>query len=331
MKNYEETINSVFDRIGKYEIEKKRKRKAVTRTVASLCCFCLIALMGIGVWQSGFLSRSNGPSGLGSESSTQQGTDRTDETNPNNTESAEKTPDAPVIWGVTDGYEDQAFMEWNGKTITLELHEVLCDEKNQNRLIAIKVDFKLDRQFVYHGKSIAEYSEADDAEDWLYWKCMELLKMGDELKYGEALYTTGGPDGVKWTKECYEERVAYFGKDLLAKYIVDGSFLREKLESDIAEYKKRKCRIAFDAACEAYYQFALEAAMKQLEEEKNIGYVRINERDLVIYATAEELASLPIDHALFGLAHKEGDQFITDENDDLTDQFTEDLKITCED
>lgn len=52
MKNYDETINSVFERINEYEIEKKRKRKTVTKTVISLCCVCLVALLGIGVWQS---------------------------------------------------------------------------------------------------------------------------------------------------------------------------------------------------------------------------------------------------------------------------------------
>ena len=52
MKNYDETINSVFERINEYEVEKKHKRKIVTRTVTSLCCFCLVALLGIGVWQS---------------------------------------------------------------------------------------------------------------------------------------------------------------------------------------------------------------------------------------------------------------------------------------
>lgn len=53
MKNYDETINSVFERINKYKVEKKNKRKIVTRTVTSLCCFCLVALLGVGVWQSG--------------------------------------------------------------------------------------------------------------------------------------------------------------------------------------------------------------------------------------------------------------------------------------
>lgn len=54
MKNYDETINAVFNRINEYEIAKKRKRKIVMKTVTSLCCVCLVALLGIGVWQSDF-------------------------------------------------------------------------------------------------------------------------------------------------------------------------------------------------------------------------------------------------------------------------------------
>ena len=55
MKNHDETINSVFNRIGEYEVAQKRKRKAITRTVTLLCCVCLVALMVFGVWESGML------------------------------------------------------------------------------------------------------------------------------------------------------------------------------------------------------------------------------------------------------------------------------------
>jgi len=53
MKNYDETVNSVMEKINEYEIERKHKRKVLARTVGSLCCFCLTVLIGVGVWQSG--------------------------------------------------------------------------------------------------------------------------------------------------------------------------------------------------------------------------------------------------------------------------------------
>lgn len=49
MKNYDETINNVFDRIGEYERNQKRKRSAIIKTAVSFCCVCAIALVGVGV------------------------------------------------------------------------------------------------------------------------------------------------------------------------------------------------------------------------------------------------------------------------------------------
>lgn len=324
MKNYDETINSVFDRINEYEVERKRKRKVITRTVTSLCCLCLVALLGIGVWQSGLFTTPP-PTILDGDNSSLQGTDKTDETNSNNNESVGITPDAPVIWGVANGEsQDMGFSTWNGKTITMSLYDVLSDEKNKNSLIAIGVAFELDDKFVYNGKSIAEYNAEADNEHLYYNKLGELLKTGDSLKYGEALYKTGIPTGEKWAKQLYDETVERIGKDVLAKYIVDGEFLREKLESDMDEYdlEHRPCRVAYEVACEAYYQSAIDAAIEQLENQ-NINYERRNCTALVIYVTADELFSLKIDNVLFyGLALKDG------EGMDMLETLVDDVVIS---
>ena len=57
MKSYDETVDSVFDRIDKYNSEKIRRKKIITKAVVPACCFCLIALGGIGAWKSGLLIR----------------------------------------------------------------------------------------------------------------------------------------------------------------------------------------------------------------------------------------------------------------------------------
>ena len=90
-----------------------------------------------------------------------------------------------------------------------------------------------DSGFVSTTASTAANDESDISDAQLYEKLAQLLKQGDMLKYGEALYTTGTPDGEKWTKELYEQRVEFFGEDLLSKYIVDGEFLRKSVESDM--------------------------------------------------------------------------------------------------
>ena len=61
----------------------------------------------------------------------------------------------------------------------------------------------------------------------------------DLLKYGELLYTEGLPDGRKWTKEEYDERVSYYGEEFLSEYIFDGVYDSSKLWLDCREIASR--------------------------------------------------------------------------------------------
>ena len=53
MKNCDEMVNSLLERRERYAAEQKKKRMVITRTVTSMCCVCLIALLGFGMWQGG--------------------------------------------------------------------------------------------------------------------------------------------------------------------------------------------------------------------------------------------------------------------------------------
>lgn len=53
MKNYNEMANDVLRRIGEHETEQRKRRKTISRIVMPLCCFCLVALLGFGMWQGG--------------------------------------------------------------------------------------------------------------------------------------------------------------------------------------------------------------------------------------------------------------------------------------
>lgn len=53
MKNCDEMVNSLLERRDQYAIEQKRKRTIITRTVSSMCCVCLVVLLGFGMWQGG--------------------------------------------------------------------------------------------------------------------------------------------------------------------------------------------------------------------------------------------------------------------------------------
>ncbi len=308
MKNFDETINSVFSRIHKYEVGKNHKRQIITRTLTALCCFCLVALLGIGVRQS-HLSHTRPPAVPDGDSASLRGTDQSEETTPHDTAPEDVIPSAPVIWGDAHGeLQDMGFIQWNGKTVTVSLYDILSDEKSKNSLIAIDVGFELDDQFVYNGKTLAEYAAEADQEELRHGKLGLLLKLGDSLKYGDALYKTGTPAGEKWAKEYYEETVEKIGKDLIAQYIVDGAFLKEKLEADLANGNEAEpCRIACEAARKAYYQFVVDAAIEQLGQ-RNIRCGRRSATGIMIYAGADQLASLQLDHVLFyGLALKDGE------------------------
>jgi hypothetical protein len=53
MKDYDEMAKSVLKRRDKYVVERRRQMK---KMASILSCFCLVALMGVGVWHSGTLS-----------------------------------------------------------------------------------------------------------------------------------------------------------------------------------------------------------------------------------------------------------------------------------
>lgn len=50
MKNYDEITNNLLERRDRYILEQRKKRRMIS-IAASLCCVCLIALLGLGLWQ----------------------------------------------------------------------------------------------------------------------------------------------------------------------------------------------------------------------------------------------------------------------------------------
>ena len=58
MKNYDEITNDLLERRDQYETEQRNKRKVMKRAIMPICCFCLVALLGIGLWQGDFLNNT---------------------------------------------------------------------------------------------------------------------------------------------------------------------------------------------------------------------------------------------------------------------------------
>lgn len=295
-----------------HQTTKRKSNRAWLQICAMAACFALIVGLGIGGFN--FLKGHNGDlPGEILQNPTQQDTSKDN----HNTDTVIDNP--IILWNAYSEVQDEGFTELNGKTITLSLYDALSDTKNKDSLIAIGVGFEIDTNFVYNGKSLAQYALEADAERLLGGKLGQLLKLGDSLKYGDALYKTGTPTGEKWSKELYDETVETIGKDLIAKYIVDGEFLVEKLEADIAACGENKqCLVAYEEARNAFCRSAVNEAVKTLDE-KNIKYEIRNETGLVFFVTADEFVFLHLDnvsHFEFASKDDDGMDFVEESADD---------------
>ena len=142
----------------------------------------------------------------------------------------------------------------------------------------------------------------------LFEKYGQIVKDGDKLKYGEALYTTGTPDGEKWDKDFYYQRVSFYGEEFLAKYIVNGEFLIDKVLADQAAHQDEHKTInhaykALHEAIDAYNYEEIQATISQLEQQ-NIRYeYNETQKALIFYVTAAQFEKLSLDNvSSYGLA-----------------------------
>ena len=148
------------------------------------------------------------------------------------------------------------------------------------------------RAFVYQDRTYDEWEAyASECFDELERR-QRLLKLGDALKYGEALYTTGTPEGERWSKELYEKTVAEFGEDFLAHYIVNGELKRDLLEQEIEQYGAE-----YRHVYEVYGELAdaFREALAQKNAEQLIGQgipCEVIRGRLFMFVTARELEKI---------------------------------------
>lgn len=101
MKNYDELTNDLLLRRDRYVAEQKERRKAV---ITSLCCICVVALLGFGLWKSGAFHPAPGKHSI-------SGTKP--QTNPTTTTPTSNTP-IQISWVVNrvDGYVGRARLNY---------------------------------------------------------------------------------------------------------------------------------------------------------------------------------------------------------------------------
>ncbi len=303
MKTCDEMVNSLLERRAKHLTAQKKKKRVLVSTATSLC---VVALVGIAVWQM--------PDEASKPPVVSQGTKAT-QTMQSGTTQPTKVPEPTynIVWADPDddlSNGEVAVDSQMGKTVEWGLKKAL-EKLPENTKVAIAAyPYLLDRDFVWNGKPLQEYSDAFDQERSLLNKLTTLIKIGDELKCGEALLT-GTPDGRKWSKELYEKTIEYYGEEILSQYIVDGEFLRDKLEADIETITNEESAYgAYESACAAYYACALAEAEKQ-SKAQGIDYDSCNSKEsgcIILFVNAEEFDAFTmkkIENWCFCLARKD--------------------------
>ena len=296
MKTCDEMVNSLLERRKQYVAAQKKRNRILSGAAVSLC---VVAVVGVAVWKMPSVTEQPPVAPDDQQNSTTQTTPIT-------------KPTYNILW--KEAEEDMSTGEiavdtQMGKTIEWGLKKALENLPQNTKVAVAAYPYMTDPNFVWNGKSLKEYSDAFDAERSMLNKLGSLAKMGNMLKYGEALLT-GTPDGEKWSKELYEETIAYYGEELLSKYIVNGEFLKDQLEADIEIMSgEGSAYYAYESACAAYNAYALDEAEKQLAAH-SIDYDASNSADsgcIIMFVDAEQFSAFTmesIENWCFCLARK---------------------------
>lgn len=289
MKTCDEMVNSLLERRAAYLTVQRKKKKVLASAVVSLC---VVVLVGVAVWQ-GVDWTAQPPVAPNTANPSQNSTTQTTPTT---------KPTYNILWADSHSDDNDGFTTYQGRECCFCLYNVLKDQPVDK--IAIRVEGGVSAFFVYKGKTIEEYREAYNQERWLFQLLTQLVKDGEDLKYGEALYTTGSPDGVLWAQEFYEERVAMYGEELLSRYIVDGEFLKAEVEAEVERRLNgyHPARDADEEAIDAAKRYAI-TQLKTVLDSLGLDYEEQTDTgELVFFATADEFVALPKD-AVCGTCH----------------------------
>ena len=142
MKNYDELTNDLLERRDRYVADQKKKRKKVMGVATSLCCFCLVALLGFGMWQGGMFNTT--PPDQTLEDALYPGI------KDNFDESRGESPDNPAA---------------NNKIIINTINGISADRMNINLHVDDFVEMTRDEMIAYYGVDYVP-DIPDDMKAW---------------------------------------------------------------------------------------------------------------------------------------------------------------------
>ena len=195
--------------------------------------------------------------------------------------------------------KDASKMEWEGLSVSENLYSILQDIEDE-AYVAVIVRNDNDsmlNQYEYQGKKYEDYQQEYEELMSLADKLEAIVKEGEYLKYGVALYIEGAPDGTKWSEEYYNERLEFYGSELIDKYIKDGEFMHTDVEQDITlneENISKKLRI-MEEVVKAYSVHNME---KMYEVFESSDYCVTSKNDnLYLFITKADFAKLSVKNA----------------------------------
>ncbi len=201
----------------------------------------------------------------------------------------------PIVWYEGFGYDDDIITVFGNKSINSSLWE-FCNEEHNNCLYAIEAQYtSIDKQFVYNGKTLAEYEAEEEEQERRVNSLHLLLQEGEYLINNKDEYPSMLPEAKKF----YEDTIAEIGEDLMSEYIVNGVFLKEKASQDFAKAEEdwgTAQRAYYDQACAAYRAYVYEKTAKQLEAQ-GIKCVYSSDPDyLLLFISRDDFAKLELDN-----------------------------------
>ncbi len=161
------------------------------RTAALAATFCLVFLLGSGLWRMEGAIPGEDPKPIFPH--------RDD-----------------IVWNGSLSPEEYDYcysVEWNGIQCFPSLYEALGKYSGSGTALAVTVTRPgevIPKDFIFDGESYAVLGKNHEQLFLLNSKYGGLYKQGQELKYGEALLTSGNAEGVRWAKELYEETVSFY-------------------------------------------------------------------------------------------------------------------------
>lgn len=195
--------------------------------------------------------------------------------------------------------KDTSKMEWEGLSVSENLYSILQDIEDE-AYVAVIVRNDNDsmlNQYEYQGKKYEDYQQEYEELVSLADKLEAIVKEGEYLKYGAALYIEGAPDGTRWSEEYYNERLEFYGSELIDKYIKAGEFKHTDVEQDIVlneENISKKLGI-MEEAVKAYSVHNME---KMYEVFESSDYCVTSKNDnLYLFITKADFAKLSVKNA----------------------------------